>query len=75
MERLRDDLDGMLEDLLESYMNCSKYELAQMIVEYRYQNCSDDDIVEDWVNFCDGKVLDKPSDRMLRDYAMEYHND
>lgn len=72
MERLRNDIDGMIDDIKFS-ISCKKsYEdLLADYIELKYEGVSEDDIIDDYVNVFDGKVLDRPSDRMLRDQALE----
>lgn len=71
MERLRHDIDGMLEDIKFSLSQSSFDDILDELIELKYGGVSEEDIIDDYMNVFDGKVLDRPSDRMLRDNAMD----
>lgn len=71
MERLRHDIDGMLDDIKLELSLGDFQSLLEDYIELKYGGVSEEDIIDDYVNVFDGKVLDRPSDRMLRDNARE----
>ena len=71
MERLRNDIDGMIEDIRLELSLGDFQSLLDDYIELKYGGVSDEDIIDDYINVFDGKVLDRPSDRMLRDNAMD----
>jgi hypothetical protein len=71
LERLRNDIDGMLEDIKFLLSQSSFDDILDEFIELKYGGVSEEDIIDDYMNVFDGKVLDRPSDRMLRDNAMD----
>jgi len=51
------DFDGMLEDIKESFFDCSKADLIEMIMDYKYTDCSIEDIKDDYTAFVGELVM------------------
>lgn len=50
-KRLKEDIDGILEDIYHELHNSSKSELVQWIMELHFYNMSNEDLIEDYKNF------------------------
>lgn len=57
-ERKIDDLDGMYDDIKESFLNWNKIELVEFILERHYQDMDDDDLIEEFKWHCGGKIIE-----------------
>lgn len=58
MRRHKDDIDGMIDDIRESYYNCSIAELIDMIIEIKYVDADSEDIINDYINVFRGEIYD-----------------
>lgn len=76
-KRLQDDIDGMYEDIKENYLTLTVAELTDLLMEERHDEQSENDLVEDWLNFCDGEFLCPVEERRNReiDEAWERYKD
>lgn len=53
-----DDIDGMIDDIRESFYNCSVSELVDMIIENNYVDADSEDIINDYVNIFKGEIYE-----------------
>ena len=53
-----EDIDGMIDDIRESFYNCSVSELVDMIIENNYVDADSEDIINDYVNIFKGEVYE-----------------
>ena len=74
-KRLIEDIDGMANDLLRHYESCSKDELVDLIMELKHEGQDENDFIEEWINLCNGKIVNKNDIDLRIDYAMEYERD
>lgn len=58
MKRHIDDIDGMLEDIRKVYLGHSKAELIDIIMDLNHTDQDENDLMMDWLNFCDGELYD-----------------
>ena len=56
MKRKIDDIDGMLEDIYNTYLGHSKSELVNIIMEINHNDQDENDLMIDWLNFCNGEI-------------------
>lgn len=74
-KRLIEDIDGMESDLLSYYESHSVKALAELVMELKHEGQDENDFIEDWINLCDGKIVNKNDIDLRIDYAMEYERD
>ena len=55
-KRKIDDVEGMLDDIRETYFNHSKAELIYIIMEINHNDQDENDLMIDWLNFCNGEI-------------------
>ena len=53
-----DDIDGMIDDIRESFYNCSVAELVDMIIDNNYVDAESEDIINDYTNIFKGEVYE-----------------
>lgn len=58
MKRHIDDIDGMYEDIRESFFNWNKAELIDFIMEQCFQDTSEEIIKINWENIIKGELYD-----------------
>ena len=58
MKRHVEDVEGMLDDIRESFYNCSMTELIDMIMENNYIDADYEDIINDYVNIFRGETYE-----------------
>lgn len=74
MKRDKEDFDGMLDDIRQTYYSHSKSELIDIIMDLNHNEQSDDDLLEDWINFCNGEIIDD-SLNQYKDELIALHRD
>jgi hypothetical protein len=62
-KRLIDDIDGMLDDIRETYSNHSKQELIDIIMDLNHNEQDENDLIEDWQQFCMGEIIDSETEK------------
>jgi hypothetical protein len=56
VKRKIDDIDGMLQDIRDTYYNHSKWELIDIIMDINHNDQNENDLMIDWLNFCNGEI-------------------
>lgn len=74
-KRLIEDIDGMAHDLLRHYQSLSRDELVDLIMELKHEGQDENDFIRDWINLCNGEVVDLNDNDLRKDYILEYGRD
>lgn len=74
-KRLIEDIDGMEHDLLRHYKSLSRDELVDLIMELKHEGQDENDFIRDWINLCNGEVVDLNDNDLRKDYILEYGRD
>ena len=74
-KRLIEDIDGMEHDLLRHYKSLSRDELVDLIMELKHEGQDENDFITDWINLCNGEIVDLNDNDLRKDYILEYGKD